>query len=267
MTSRIALCTGSAVITLRHPLHLAKAASSVDVLSGGRMLLGVASGDRPVEYPAFGLEEEFQTRGERFREAFEFFRVATESAYPSATFPKFGSLDGTVDLIPKPAFQRIPMLVTGQSRQPLEWIAKNSDGWFYYFMEAEQTAGLTRAWREAVERECGSSLFKPFAQGLFFDLDPDPNAPPRRIHSGLRVGRNALIGHLSKLQASGVHHLALNLKASRRPALEVLEELSEFVLPLFPSHHPAPGAVALDRACARKTSESQSANTRSFGET
>src|SRR5574339_21073 len=54
-TRRIALATGSIVLPLRHPLHVAKAAASIDQLSGGRLVLGVASGDRAIEFPAFGL--------------------------------------------------------------------------------------------------------------------------------------------------------------------------------------------------------------------
>ncbi|WP_234815094.1 LLM class flavin-dependent oxidoreductase, partial [Noviherbaspirillum denitrificans] len=46
-TREIALATGSIVLPLRHPLHTAKAAASVDQLSGGRLVLGLASGDRP----------------------------------------------------------------------------------------------------------------------------------------------------------------------------------------------------------------------------
>jgi alkanesulfonate monooxygenase SsuD/methylene tetrahydromethanopterin reductase-like flavin-dependent oxidoreductase (luciferase family) len=42
------------VEALRHPLHTAKAAARVDQLTGGRLVLGVASGDRPAEFPAFG---------------------------------------------------------------------------------------------------------------------------------------------------------------------------------------------------------------------
>ncbi|MDZ4872255.1 MAG: Alkanal monooxygenase alpha chain [Chroococcidiopsis cubana SAG 39.79] len=55
-TNKITLATGSAVFTLRHPLDLAKAAASIDQLSGGRLVLGVASGDRPVEFPAYGID-------------------------------------------------------------------------------------------------------------------------------------------------------------------------------------------------------------------
>lgn len=71
-TRNIALATGSIVVPLRHPLHVAKAAASIDQLSGGRLVLGVASGDRAVEFPAFGLLAE--ARGERFRDSFGLLR-------------------------------------------------------------------------------------------------------------------------------------------------------------------------------------------------
>lgn len=71
---------------------------------------------------------------------------------------------------------------------------------------------------------------------MFFDLSENPDHPAQRIHSGLRVGRNSLIEYLYWLKALGVNHVALNLKASRRPAREVLQELSEYVLPDFPSN-------------------------------
>ena len=53
-TRHVALATGSAIFTLRHPIDLAKAAATLDCLSGGRLLLGIASGDRAVEFPAYG---------------------------------------------------------------------------------------------------------------------------------------------------------------------------------------------------------------------
>jgi len=54
VTHDIALGVASIILPLRHPAHVAKAAASADQLSGGRLLLGVASGDRPEEYPALG---------------------------------------------------------------------------------------------------------------------------------------------------------------------------------------------------------------------
>jgi alkanesulfonate monooxygenase SsuD/methylene tetrahydromethanopterin reductase-like flavin-dependent oxidoreductase (luciferase family) len=51
-TRSIALATGAIVLPLRHPLHVAKAALSMDALSSGRFILGLGSGDRPSEFAA-----------------------------------------------------------------------------------------------------------------------------------------------------------------------------------------------------------------------
>lgn len=234
-TKQIALATGAAVVTLRHPIHVAKQAASIDVMSGGRMLLGVASGDRHLEYPLFNLEEEYELRGERFREAIGAIRMASESRFPAGEFPRFGQFRGNLDVVPKPTQGRFPFVVVGRSQQDLSWIASNADAWLYYFVDAHRTELIAATWRQAVQETCGD-VFKPFAQGLFFDLLEDPNAPARGIHSGLAAGRNALIAHLEKLREVGVNHVAFNMKASSRPAREVLQELGEYVLPSFSSH-------------------------------
>lgn len=54
ITNDILLGTGAVVLPIREPLLTLKSARSVQRLSGDRLLLGVASGDRPVEYPLFG---------------------------------------------------------------------------------------------------------------------------------------------------------------------------------------------------------------------
>jgi luciferase-type oxidoreductase len=234
-TSRIALGTGSAVITLRHPLFLAKQAASIDRLTNGRLLLGVASGDRASEYPLFGLDADFEQRGDRFREAFELLRLATEHDFPVGTFPRYGTLTGRVDTVPKPSTGRIPTFVTGRSRQDIEWIARNSDGWFFYNVGLERVSLITRIWFDAVGRVNGDGVFKPFLEGLFLQFEEDPNFPLSPIPAGIRVGRNGLIQYLDTLRQAGVHHAAFNPKPTRRPFVEVLHELSEYVLPRFPS--------------------------------
>ena len=72
VTENIALGVASVILPLRHPAHVAKAGASVDVLSGGRLLLGVSSGDRPQEYPAMNMD--FVHRGQRFRDSFDYIR-------------------------------------------------------------------------------------------------------------------------------------------------------------------------------------------------
>lgn len=220
-TTRIALATGAIVLPLRHPLHTAKAAASVNELTGGRLVLGVASGDRFIEYPAFGVN--FEERGARFRLAFDYMQRALREPYPEITSP-LGHLLGA-DLVPKPAAGRIPVLVGGFSQQTCEWIAEHADGWLQYPRDPDAQHARLQEWRAAVPR------WKPFAQSLYIDLAENPAAPAQPMHLGYRLGRQALIRHLLALHQLGVQHVAFNLKYGRRPAAQVLEELGAEVLP------------------------------------
>ncbi|WP_369991864.1 LLM class oxidoreductase [Pseudomonas xanthosomatis] len=232
-TERIALGTSSAVLPLRHPIHLAKAASSVDQLSGGRLLLGVASGDRPTEYPAFNID--FESRGLRFQQTLHALRELSEQSFPKINAEGLINMDGQTDLIPKAVHGRIPAFVTGTSRQQLSWIAQHADGWLYYILDHDTLRRAAKDWQQLVN-ETSPGQFKPLLQGMNFDLAENPNELPKKIHSGYRMGRNALIQFLREDEKIGVSHMALNLKYGSRPAAEVMEELAEFVLPHFPSH-------------------------------
>ena len=121
-TSTIALGAASIALPLHHPVHIAKSAATIDRLSDGRLLLGIASGDRPNEYPAMGID--FEKRGELFRESFGYIRKAQES-FPTYTSNNYGNLSGQVDILPKATGRKIPLLLTGYSRQSLEWNAEN----------------------------------------------------------------------------------------------------------------------------------------------
>lgn len=66
--------------------------------------------------------------------------------------------------------------------------------------------------------------------------DPDFLRTPLRGGFTLRTGRNGLIQLLKEWQAAGVNHAAIGIQYSERPALEVLQEIAEEVLPHFPSH-------------------------------
>jgi luciferase-type oxidoreductase len=232
-TSTIALATGSIVLTLRHPLHTAKAAASVDRLSGGRLVLGVASGDRPVEFPAFGVD--YDGRDAVFRENLRVIREVLAVEFPRVRSSS-GTLSGAVDLIPKPA-GRLPILVTGSSRQDLDWIAEHSDGWITYPRPVGRQAELAARWRAAVA-SAAPGAFKPFAQSLYLDLVEDPGGPPEPLHLGFRAGRDVVLRHLEGLRAAGVHHVGLNFKYAARPAEEVLERVGREILPRLESSHP-----------------------------
>ncbi|MBP1157003.1 luciferase-type oxidoreductase [Paenibacillus sp. PvR148] len=224
-TEKISLATGSIIVTLRHPLHVAKAAASIDKISGGRLVLGAATGDRPIEFPSFSVN--FDQRGELFREALSVIKNVWKQDFPVIQSPGVHMVSG--DLLPKPDLRDIPVLVTGHSGQSMEWIAENADGWLYYPRNLFYQTSLIRDWRAHLDG------FKPFAQSLYIDLAEDPDEAASSIHLGFRIGRKGLIRYIENLKAAGVNHVIFNLKYGKRPAAEVIDELGEEVVPLFPA--------------------------------
>ena len=222
-TSRIALATGSIVSTLRHPLHIAKAAASADRLSGQRLVLGLATGDRPSEFAAYAAS--LDKRSELFRETLAVSRQVWKEDFPTISTERVDMSGG--DVLPKPMLNDIPVMVTGNSRQSVEWIAEHGDGWLYYPQNLGLQAHTIRQWRSLTKG------FKPFSQSLYVDLAENPDEPATSIHLGLRTGHRFLIDYLSDLQKIGVNHVGLNLKYGKRPAHEVVQELGEFVVPHF----------------------------------
>ena len=227
-TTKIAIGTASIALPLRHPLHTAKAAASVDQLSDGRLLLGVASGDRPVEFPAFNVNPD--ERAEVFRERCEVIRQAHSTNFEPIRW-NGGELLGA-DLIPKPTTRQIPLFVTGHSRQSLDWIARESHGWINYPRPPKIQRMIVDDWRQQVMTECGP-VYKPFIQSLYIDLDALPSTPPSPIHLGFRLGRDHLRTLLENLQEIGVDHVILNLKYGKRSAVDVNEELGTHIVPHF----------------------------------
>jgi luciferase-type oxidoreductase len=180
---------------------------------------------------------DLEDRGALFIENMRLIREVLSTSFPT-TRSVYGAMAGTVDLLPKPT-GRLPILVTGTSRQSLEWIAENSDGWITYPRALAQQAELALRWRTLVAN-VAPGVFKPFLQSLYVDLADEPDLPPSPIHLGFRGGRNFLIHFLEGLRGAGVHHVALNLKYGERDAGEVLEEIGQEVLPQLEAAHPAP---------------------------
>lgn len=112
-TRSISLGTAGVLAPLRHAALVAKQAASVDQLSGGRFVMGLASGDRPSEYPAMGVN--FGDREERFRESMSVIRQLGSSRFPEIQSSYGGVLDGSLDLVPKPLDGAVPMLVRPSS--------------------------------------------------------------------------------------------------------------------------------------------------------
>lgn len=227
-TERIALVSGAIVLTLRHPLHIAKGAVSVNELSQGRFILGLGSGDRPPEYAAFGRDA--NQRRELYLRHWQTVAAAVGSEprvvadITSAEAPEFY-------LLPRQS-KPIPLLAVGSGGQSVDWIARNSIGWMTYHREPAVQRDRHLMWRKAVERATPEQ-FKAFGVAMRLDLSDNPNEPPTSLSLGYRTGRHGLVTVLQDMRNSGTHHVTLNLANSTRPVLEVIEEVAEHVLPVF----------------------------------
>src|SRR4051812_1013441 len=144
-TNHIALGTSSVVLPLRHPVRVATEATSIDQLFPGRLIMGVASGDRKKDFTALGVERE--KRGDLFKQSFDFLDRLLKEENPSIDFD-FGTIDGgSMKLMPKPVAS-IPTIVTGFCQQSIEWIAEHGDGWMQYPRSIEEQALLIKDYRE-----------------------------------------------------------------------------------------------------------------------
>jgi len=229
-TSEITIGVASIALPLHHPIHVFKSATTLDQLSSGRMILGVASGDRPEEYPAMNIK--FDERGELFRNAFEYIRKAQKD-FPLLDDNMYGNLNGQVDVIPKASGSRVPLMVTGSSRQPLEWIAKNGDGWMYYPRNLYMQEHNIKDWRKIITDT--QEYNKPFMQPLYIDLHEDNDFKPVGIHLGFRMGMSYVIDYFQQLKNLGVNHIGINLRFNNANTEETLQRLAEELLPHFHS--------------------------------
>lgn len=126
VTTTLELVTKVVILPQRQTVLVAKQATEVDVLSRGRLRLGVGVGWNTVEYEALG--EDFTNRGKRVDEQIELMRrLWTEQ---TVTF------DGThhrvtgAGLAPLPVQRPIPVWIGAMSRPALERAGRLADGWF-----------------------------------------------------------------------------------------------------------------------------------------
>jgi probable F420-dependent oxidoreductase len=126
VTHSLELVTGVIILPQRQTALVAKQAAEVDLLSGGRLRLGIGIGWNAVEYEALG--EDFRTRGKRSAEQIELLRrLWTE---PSVTFDgAFDTVTGA-GLAPLPVQRPIPIWIGAASAPGYRRAGRLADGWF-----------------------------------------------------------------------------------------------------------------------------------------
>ena len=232
VTDRIALGTSVVILPYRSPIPVAKLLASVDVLSGGRLIVGAAIGWMEGEFAALGVP--FSERVSRSEEALELMRALWTQERPEIE-TKRHRLSG-LQVSPMPLQKpRPPLLVGGMSEGALRRVARLGDGWHATaatpeaFRQGKQA--VTRFWREAGrDGEPQWSLRIPvFIEGVH------QWAVDEKLLRGRHVVRGTVkqvAGQLAEYQRLGLGHVALEVSYSVYPAiLETIDRLAAEVKP------------------------------------
>ena len=153
ITSKIKLATGIVILPQRHPLYLAKQLATIDVLSHGRMLLGIGSGWMKEEFESVGID--YHARGARTDESIQALRALwTEN--PTTYHGKHFHFDD-VKSLPKPVQAGgIPIHVGGHSPAAARRAGRFGDGFFPTIVNPEklnEAFGLMREAASAAGRD------------------------------------------------------------------------------------------------------------------
>lgn len=137
-TRRIRLLTSVLVLGYHHPLEIAKRYSTLDRLSGGRVVLGVGVGSLRAEFDLLGAS--FSDRGKRADDAVRALRAALGTGRPSY----HGSFYQFTDFVVEPVASqsRIEIWVGGRSRASLNRAVAMADGWMPFALSPKDLAAL-----------------------------------------------------------------------------------------------------------------------------
>jgi probable F420-dependent oxidoreductase len=145
-TRRVELVTGIIILPQRQTVLVAKQAAAVDVLSGGRLRLGVAVGWNPVEFEALG--EDFKTRGRRIEEQIAVMRTLWTRELVTVSGQGHRISDAGIN--PLPVQRPIPVWMGGESEIVKKRMARIADGWMPHFRPGPQTQAVVDRLHEVI---------------------------------------------------------------------------------------------------------------------
>ncbi|MGH9078706.1 MAG: TIGR03619 family F420-dependent LLM class oxidoreductase [Acidimicrobiales bacterium] len=181
-TTSVRLHTNLFVVGYRNPFVAAKAISSLDVLSGGRVILGVGAGYLKAEFEALGSS--FAQCNQRTDEAIAAMRAAwtgTSTTFDGTTFRARGNT-----MLPVPCqHPHPPIWIGGNSRRAIRRAVELAEGWFP-FPNPARVANRTRtAALETVEQ---LDLALQYARRYADSIGRDEPLTVSYIPEGLTMG-------------------------------------------------------------------------------
>jgi probable F420-dependent oxidoreductase len=181
-TERIKLGTGVIILPQRNPLVLAKQIASLDVLSGGRLILGIGVAYLEPEMRAIGVPME--GRGTRADEYLAAMRALWEGEAPSY-HGQHVSFEG-VDAHPRPVQRPLPVVVGGHTRAAHRRAVRAADGWYGFMVGLRAMAEQRQLMRAAIE-ETGRE------QPLHVSVTPGRRLDEENVRAYSELGVDRLI--------------------------------------------------------------------------
>jgi alkanesulfonate monooxygenase len=255
-TSTVTLGTGVLVLPLRNPVVLAKVAATVDLISKGRLTLGVAAGWYEREFQACGVP--FRQRGRLFERNLEIVDRLWREPEVTAVYDELDLR--RVSMQPPPSSRPRPrVLIGGYVDRVLRRVATMSDGWLTYFYTPasfRSAWGRIRDHAEAAGRDpdsltnvaqvpiCVSSSFEDADRRVrafvaeYFDVPAWSESSP---DSAVRGTPEQCASQLAEHFAAGTQHVVLV------PCDYALDQVERIAAEVLPALRPA-GRLAGGRA-------------------
>ena len=220
-TRRVRLGTSVLVLPYHNPIRLAKAAATLDVLSEGRLVLGVGVGAVENEMEAMGTP--FKERGPFTDEAMAVMRTLWTEEEPrfDGRYSRFAAMPFS----PKPVRKRIPLVIGGVSPAAIRRAARLGDGWQPLGLSPERLGAEMTRLREEL-KACGRSPAEvPVSIALSLAA-----STPRRYALGTDPGE--VVRSARAFAALGVDTIVVSANTSDpREAESALSMVAREVLP------------------------------------
>ena len=208
-TTRLRLATHVLVLGYHHPLDIAKRYGTLDLVSGGRLVLGVGVGTLAEEFDLLGAE--LAGRGGRADDSIRALRASLSQREPSYHGTHFGYEGFVVD--PCAVQERMPIWVGGRTARSLRRAVELGDGWVPFGLtEAELAPMLERA------RDSAAWADRRAPPEIVLHPEPplDPGADPEHARD--------VVGRYQRLGAT-----ILNLRLRHDSLTHCLEQLQAMV--------------------------------------
>jgi probable F420-dependent oxidoreductase len=235
-TERIRMAPSVLIAPYRHPIVVAHQFATIDVLSNGRLIMGVGSGWDPQEFAAVGGD--YEHRGAVTEECIEIWKHAWTADWLDFRGRFYEIRD--VSLEPKPAQKPHPPIVFGAvSEAGARRAARTCDGLYPMFLDTYADPGRFDHLRETVLREAERvrrdiSHFRLYAFASALVTDAEDELARRERRPTLTGTAGQVISDLERFAAHGYSHVTVHFhvrSGTIAELFEIAERFAEEVLP------------------------------------